>query len=128
MGPCIMSTILLVEDDPLQAFVRLPALEKKFNDVRRVADAAEALGMIEQPQFASTLGLVIADLHLPGITGSDFVAELHSRLPSVPILVLVDRDENSGKYAATDVRIVIRPGSDEMLTVAAQLLSPKDGR
>ena len=53
-----MATILLVDDDPLQAFVRKSTLEKRFHDVERVADAAEALCLVEQPQFAGGLGLV----------------------------------------------------------------------
>ena len=121
-----MTTILLVEDDPLQAFVRTSALEKRFSDVRRAADPALALCMIEEPQFADRLGLVITDLHMPGIRGPEFVAELHTRLPSVPVLVLLDRHESSREYQADRVEFVTRPGSDEMLTVAAQLLSSQN--
>jgi CheY-like chemotaxis protein len=35
-----MATILLVDDDPLQASVRKSILERRFSDVRRVGDAA----------------------------------------------------------------------------------------
>ena len=45
-------TILLVDDDPLQAFVRKSILEKRFSDVLRVTGAAEALCLVEQPHFA----------------------------------------------------------------------------
>jgi CheY-like chemotaxis protein len=128
VGPHTMSTILLVEDDPLQAFVRISALEKKFQDVRRVADPAEALGMIEQPHFADTIALIISDLHMPGIKGPEFVAELHTRLPSVPVLVLLDRGESSQEYASDRIRFVTRPGSDEMLAVAAQLVADGPSR
>ncbi len=116
-----MTTILLIDDDPLQAFVRKSALETKFHDVQRVADPVEALCMVEQPQFAARLILVIADLHHPGLDGPEFVAEMHARLPGVPVLVL------GGARAASahddGVRFLsqyIAP--EEMLHAASQLL------
>lgn len=91
-----MATILLVDDDPLQAFVRKSVLEKRFPDVRRVADAAEALCLVEQPHFARSLGLVITGNMMPGISRATFVAELLTRMPSLPVLVLGNpRDEIS---------------------------------
>ncbi len=59
-----MATILLVDDDPLQAFVRKSILERRFADVQRVADAAEAFCLIEQPRFAEKLALVVSGLHM----------------------------------------------------------------
>ena len=83
-----MTTILLVDNDPLQASLRKSILERRFSEVERVADAAEALCLVEQPQFAGHLGLVVSGLNMPGIGGPAFVAELHDRLPNVPVLVL----------------------------------------
>ena len=62
-------------------------LGRQFGDVRRVTDAAEALCLVEQPEFASKLGLVISGHHMPGIGGPAFVAELHARMPNLPVLV-----------------------------------------
>jgi DNA-binding NtrC family response regulator len=119
-----MTTILLVEDDPLQAFVRKSALEKKFHDVQRAADPIEAFCMVEQPQFAGKLGLVIADLHMPGLAAPEFVAELHARLPGVPVLVLGDAKGATTEYPADRVRFLAQPiASDEMLTAASQLIA-----
>jgi DNA-binding NtrC family response regulator len=120
-----MSTVLLVDDDPLQAFVRKSLLEKRFHDVRRVADTAEAFCLVEQPQFAGTLGLVIADLHMPGpLAVGDFVAEMHARLPGVPVLVLDGVKETPANCATEGVRFLSKPsGSDEILSAASQLMS-----
>ncbi len=120
-----MTTILLVDDDPLQASVRKSALEKKFHDVQRVADPAEAFCMVEQPQFAGRLGLVIADLHMPGaIGGPAFVAEMHERLPDVPVLVLGGAKEAPADYSSDGVRFLSQTiASDEMLSAASQMLT-----
>ena len=109
-----MATILLVDDDPLQAFLRKSILERRFDDVQRVGDAAEAFCLVEQPQFAENLGLVISGLHMHGIGGPAFVAEFHARLPKVPVLVLGSTSEAAGDYAGEFVRFLSRAvASDE---------------
>ncbi|MFZ0747027.1 MAG: response regulator [Terracidiphilus sp.] len=118
-----MATILLVDNDPLQAFVRMSNLEKRFPDVQRVSDAAEALCLVEQPLFAGKLGLVISGLHTPGVGGPEFVAELHARLPKVPVLVLGAVSEPSADYAAEGVRFLSKPfAPEQMLAAASQML------
>lgn len=118
-----MATILLVDNDPLQAFVRKSILEKRFRDVQRAADAAEALCLVEHPQFAERLGLVISGLHMPGISGPEFVAELHARMPLLPVLVLGSASEEPADYAAAGVRFLPRPvDSEELLSLASQML------
>jgi DNA-binding NtrC family response regulator len=118
-----MTTILLVDNDPLQAFQRKSILERRFSHVERVADAAEALCLVEQPQFAGHLGLVVSGLSMPGIGGPAFVAELHERLPNVPVLVLGGGSEAAADYQGGWVRFLPRPfAGDELLTAAGELL------
>ncbi|MGA8731590.1 MAG: response regulator [Terracidiphilus sp.] len=118
-----MATILVVENDPLQAFARVSSLQKRFQNVQRVADAAEALCLIEQPNFAINLGLVICCLHMPGVGGPAFVAELHDRLPAVPVLVLGSLSEPSADYATRNVRFLSGPStSEQVLSAASQML------
>lgn len=119
-----MATILLVDDDPLQAYQRKSLLESRFSDVQRVGDAAEALCLVEQPQFAGNLGLVISGSHRPGLSGPAFVAELHIRIPSVPVLVLDSGAEAPGDYAGEGVHFLPRPvDRGEMLAVAGRMLA-----
>ena len=118
-----MSTILLVDDDPFQAYLCKSALDRGFSDVRRVADAAEALCLVEQPQFAGGLGLVISRNHLPGIGGPAFVAELHSRMPQLPVLVLGDRGDWPADSQGDHVRFLPRRAvSDDILDAARDML------
>ncbi len=119
--------ILLVDDDPLQASVRKSILEKRFSEVLRVTDAAEALCLIEQPHFAVNLGLVVSVHHLAGIGGPAFVAELHTRIPSLPVLVLGDSIEECREYAGDNVYFLARPIlAEEMLTIASRMLSQNE--
>jgi DNA-binding NtrC family response regulator len=119
-----MTNILIVDDDPLQASLMMSVLGRHFGNLRRVTDAAEALCLIEQPEFADDLCLVITGHHMPGIGGPAFVAELRSRKPDLPVLVL-----GSGGAAPSDYkddRIVFLPrpvGGDKMLAVTGRLLA-----
>ena len=114
--------ILLVDDDPLQASVRKSIFEKRFSDVLRVTDAAEALCLVEQPQFARSLSLVVTGHQSAGIGGPAFVAELHIRIPRLPVLVLGESKEESSQYADQNVSFLARPfGADEMLSAASRM-------
>lgn len=68
--------------------MRKTLLESSAPAVFRAVDAAEALCLVESGEFARNLALVITGHKLTGISGPEFVAELRSRLPDVPILVL----------------------------------------
>jgi CheY-like chemotaxis protein len=123
-----MRSILLVDDEPFQAIARKSILEKRFPDVRRVADAAEALCLIEQRVFRENLGLIISGHHAPGLGGPAFVAELQARMPDVPVLVLGEQSDAAGDYAGESVRYLARQsGTAELVAVAGQMLL-KDGQ
>jgi CheY-like chemotaxis protein len=122
-----MSTILLVDDDPLQAYLRKSILEGRFSDVQRVGDAAEALCLVEQPKFAGDLGLVISGHHMAGIGGPAFVAELNLRMPWLPVLVLGNGNDEASDYAGAGVRFLATPiASEEMLALASQMLAHRE--
>ena len=118
-----MRTVLLVDNDALRASLRKSTLEQRFRDVYRVADAAEALCLMEQPLFVGNLGLVVTALNLPGIGGPEFVAELHTRMPRIPVLVLGAAGEDETDFSADGVRFLPRlSGINEMLNQATIML------
>jgi DNA-binding response OmpR family regulator len=97
-----MATILLVDDQPLRASLRQSFLEKSVPDVVRVTDGGEALCLIESPELASRLRLVITGHAGAGIHGPEFVGELRSRLPEVPVLVLSSVGDVEAEYSGID--------------------------
>ena len=99
-------------------------LGRQFGNVCRVNDAAEALCLIEQPEFAGKLGLVISRHHSPGIGGPAFVAELRARMPDLPVLVL--GADGAAPSGYTDENVVYLPRSivgPKMLAVTSQMLA-----
>jgi DNA-binding NtrC family response regulator len=108
-----MTTVLLVDDDPLQAHMRRAILGRHFRDIRRAADAAEAFILVEDPGFVQRLGLVVVGLNRPGLGSPAFVEELTSRLPSVPVLVLGRQREEAAFYEGPNVRFLPRTAPPE---------------
>ncbi len=92
----------------------------------RVNDAAEALCLIEQPDFADKLGLVISGHHTRGIGGPAFVAEL--RLPDACIcrswswaqLTTLTGDYGGGPVVFPAQALWAR---EKMLAVTSQILA-----
>jgi CheY-like chemotaxis protein len=119
-----MATILLVDDDPLQAYLVMSLLGRQSATVRRVNDAAEALCLIEQHGFAGDLGLVISGHHTMGIGGPAFVAEVRSRIPDVPVVVLGVNGDGPANYAGANVYFLPRHlATERMALITTQLLA-----
>jgi DNA-binding NarL/FixJ family response regulator len=128
--PAPTPAILLVDDDPFQAYARTAALESVYQRVERVAGAAEAFILVDQPAFARDLALVVVALHMPGLSGPAFVAELASRAPRVPVLVLCRDGECSdqfvSQYASANAYLLSASSSmKEMLRAADEVMQPK---
>jgi DNA-binding NtrC family response regulator len=118
-----MTTVLLVDDDPLQAHVRRSILGRSFRKIERAADAAQAFILVEDPEFRKRLGLVIVGLNRPGLSSPMFVAEITSRVPSVPVLVLGHSREEAVHYQGANVRFLPRTAPPEqILAVSRQMI------
>jgi CheY-like chemotaxis protein len=118
-----MTMVLLVDDDPLQAHVRRSILQRQFRAVERAADAAEAFIMVEEPDFVEKLGLVVVGLNRPGMGSPAFVAELTSRIPTVPVLVLGCNREDAALFPGENVRFLLRTvPTDQMLAISRQMM------
>ena len=121
-----MAKVLLIECDPLQAILRKSVLEKEFARVERVANPAEALCLVEQPQ--QDFDLVVCGSQRAGFGGAAFVQELRDRRPRLPVLVLGGVDEHASDYAGSAVRFLAAPvESDELIFFASQLLGHAGG-
>jgi CheY-like chemotaxis protein len=116
-------TILLVDDNPLRASMRKSLLEGGAPAVVRALDAAEALCMVETPEFAEGLALVITGHVMTGISGPEFVAEFRSRMPHVPVLVLSAVPDAEKEYAGiSGVSVSQTTSPEELRTLASRLV------
>jgi CheY-like chemotaxis protein len=119
-----MDMILLVDDNPLRASVRKTLLGGGAPDVVRAQDAGEALCMVESPEFAQNLSLVITGHVLSGISGPEFVAEVRNRMPNVPVLVLSAVANAENEYREIPgVRVSEGTSPDELRSLVQQMTS-----
>ncbi len=100
------ATILIVDDEPpIRRLLRTSLASQGFQ-VSEAADGHGALAEIER----SRPDLVILDLGLPDIDGSDVIRALRGGGNPVPILVLSSRSDEKGKVEALDL------GADDYVT------------
>jgi len=119
----MMETVLLVDDNALRAAIRQSALENALSSVVRVTDGAEALCMIETPEIAATLGLVVTGHPMTGISGPEFVAELRQRMPQTPVLVVSPISGFEKEYEGIEgVRFSIGASAEELGKLATEML------
>jgi CheY-like chemotaxis protein len=103
--------------------MRKSLLEGVMPSVARALDAAEALCMVETPEFAKSLALVITGHVMPGISGPEFVAEFRRRMPRVPVLVLGLAEQFQNEYQGIDRVYFSRTTvPDELRALAARLV------
>lgn len=111
----IATRVLIVEDEPpIRRLLRTSLASQGFQ-VTEAATGRSALAEIERAEP----DLVILDLGLPDIEGSELIRMLRNQGSSVPILVLSSRADEPGKVEALDLGAddyVTKPfGTDELL-------------
>jgi CheY-like chemotaxis protein len=109
-------TILLVEDeDDLRSMCRR-ALELEGSTVLEAPDGVVALSLVEE--WTGPLDLVITDMKMPRLGGSELAELLSVFRPDLPVLAM------TGDPGIADRRLptLLKPFSLEELTEAAQLM------
>ena len=103
--------------------MRKSLLEDESVEVVRALDASEALCMVESQELANGLALVITGHTMTGISGPEFVGELRSRMPHVPVLVMSALPEAEQEYRGIPGVFVSRSISvEDLRTIAGRLV------
>src|SRR5262245_17181521 len=80
-----VTTILVVDDSPLDQRLAGGLLEKHFNcTVRYAADGKEAVGQMAQ----ELPDLVLTDLQMPQMDGLELVQVVKTEFPVVPVILI----------------------------------------
>ncbi len=77
-------TILLVDDEPMVLQALRRTLSPEGYRVLELSDPTQALDLVER----EAVDIVLADIHMPGLSGIDLVARLRKRFPRVVRLLL----------------------------------------
>jgi len=101
----VTTRILLVEDEPALSEPLAFLLEREGYDVEVVADGREAVTSFDR----SGADLVLLDLMLPGLPGTEVCREIRAR-SSVPIIMLTAKDSE------VDIVVGLELGADDYIT------------
>ena len=131
MNPPIVSltsTVLLVDDNPIQAATRQTILKRAGYSVQAALNPIRALELIQKNDFALDVGAVITDHIMPGMNGAEFVRELRKLRPSLPVIVISGLEEAEQEYTGLNVTFRMKPLlPDHLLETVKQLVAPDGG-
>ena len=102
-------TILLVDDNAVQAATRQTILKRAGYFVIAVLNPMRALEQFRLCDFPADVELVITDHLMPGMTGAEFVRELRTTYPHLPVLVISGLEEAEQQYEGMDVVFRLKP-------------------
>jgi CheY-like chemotaxis protein len=120
----IGQTVLVVDDDlPVQLILRR-VLEDGGHAVRVASSGYLALAAIQADP--ESIGLVVSDVRMPGMSGLDLALEVRRSWPNLPLLLMsaYDPPELGSSHAGlVDVPLLRKPFSnDDLLRLVAALL------
>lgn len=102
------STILLIDDNAVQAVTRQTILKRAGYGVVAVLNPQRALEQIRASE-ATAVELVITDHLMPGMSGAEFVKALRTTHPALPVLVISGLCEAEAEYDGLGVTFHQKP-------------------
>lgn len=78
------ASILFVDDDPCMREVMAMMLNEEGYEVSTAADGFESLAQLR----SSIPDLIISDLHMPGMSGVEFLSVVRRRFPAIPVIAI----------------------------------------
>ncbi len=122
----MQSTVLLIDDNAIQAATRQTILKRAGYFVIPVLNPQRALQQFREHDFPAEVNLVITDHIMPGMSGSEFVRELRVLHPDLPVLVISGLEEAEDEYAGMNVIFRLKPLlPDNLLASVDRLVQPR---
>lgn len=119
-----MSSILLIDDGPIQIGTRKAVLVRAGFEVFAAADASTALSLVRSE--SGRWDLIITDHVMPNIPGSDFVRQLRKWDADIPVIVISGLPEAVEEYSELNVHFRYKPCPPrELIELARSLTSRK---
>jgi DNA-binding NtrC family response regulator len=115
-------TILLVDDNAVQAATRQTILKRAGYFVIAALNPTRALEQIQNDGCSTTIGLVITDHSMPGMSGADFVRALRKTHTDLPVMVISGLEEAEAEYDGMNVTFRMKPLLPELLLASVHRL------
>ena len=111
----IASTVLLIDDNAIQAATRQTILRRAGYFVIAVLNPLRALEQFQRHEFPAEISIVITDHVMPCMNGAQFVRELRKLQPDLPVMVISGMEEAEPEYDGLDVLFLLKPLSPDLL-------------
>jgi CheY-like chemotaxis protein len=116
-----MKHALLLDDNIAQLTVRELVLRKGEIESHVATNAQSALALLRSEAGREKIGVVITDHLMPGMDGVEFVRQLRSFNPDVPVIVISGLPDADAEYAGLKVVFRVKPCDPEDLIALAKL-------
>jgi CheY-like chemotaxis protein len=118
------ATLLLIDDNAVQAATRQTILKRAGYSVIAVLEPKRALEQLRNDEYPSPIDLILTDHIMPGMKGSEFVTELRTFSPSVPVLVISGLFEAEEEYRGLNIEFRLKPLlPDDLLATVHRLIA-----
>ena len=115
-------TLLLIDDNAIQAATRQTILKRAGYFVIAVLNPARALEQLRSNDFPAAIDLILTDHIMPGMNGSEFVTQLRTFAPNIPVLVISGLAEAEDEYKSLGVDFRMKPLLPEALLATVRTL------
>jgi CheY-like chemotaxis protein len=107
--------VLLLDDNADQLTIRELVLRKAMVECHVATSAAAALALLRSAPGQEKVGAVITDHFMPGMNGVDFVRQLRSFNPDIPVIVISGLPDAEEEYKGLNVLFRVKPCEPEEL-------------
>ncbi len=101
--------VLLIDDSPLQLRVREAVLRDGGMEVYIATSAESGLALLRTPGIGDSIGAVVTDHLMPGVTGAEFVRQLRALRADMPVIVITGLPGAQDEYEDLSVLVVQKP-------------------
>lgn len=124
-----MKQVLLLDDNPAQLAIRELVLRKGGLESHVATNAVSALGFLRSDPGRQKIGAVVTDHIMPGMDGVQFVRELRTFNPDIPVIVISGLAEAEEEYAGLNVVFRTKPCEpEELITLVKSTLDGAGSR
>jgi len=119
------ATILLIDDNAVQAATRQTILKRAGYFVIAVLNPERALEQFRNNEFPAPIDLIITDHIMPGMNGAEFIKEVRTFASKVPVLVISGLADAEDEYEGMDVHFRLKPLLPDNLLASVHNLAGK---
>lgn len=124
-----MAQVLLLDDNPAQLMVRELLFRRAKIACCVAAHPGDALELLRNDLNESTIGAVITDHLMPGMSGVEFVRRLRAINRNLPVIVLSGLPDAEEEYHGLEVAFRLKPCEPEdLLSLVIRALQGPDCR